>query len=188
MGSLIFKSPYKELGFPGGSDSKESAHNVGWSLSQGDPLEKEVATYSGILAWRIPWTEEPGRLQSMGLQRVRHNWETNTHTHAVADVSRKSHTTDLFFFFFSFYFTSSLNEFVRVFPKGTPGWVASSVEIGSLEDGMKVLWETGVGGIQNLGKCLKQQWNFNVLIHTKNDLFFINITIQWGLRRLSFKK
>ena len=40
------------------------------SLDQEDPLEKEMATHSSILAWRIPWTEEPGRLQSMGLQRV----------------------------------------------------------------------------------------------------------------------
>ena len=40
---------------------------------QEDPLEKEMATHSSILAWRIPWTEEPGRLQSMGSQRVRHN-------------------------------------------------------------------------------------------------------------------
>ena len=38
------------------------------SLGQEEPLEKEMATYSNILAWRIPWTEEPGRLQSMGLQ------------------------------------------------------------------------------------------------------------------------
>ena len=37
-------------------------------LGQEDPLEKEIATHSSILAWRIPWTEEPGRLQSMGLQ------------------------------------------------------------------------------------------------------------------------
>ena len=43
------------------------------SLGQEDPLEKGVANYSSILAWRIPWTEEPGRLQSMGLQRVRHD-------------------------------------------------------------------------------------------------------------------
>ena len=41
------------------------------SLGQEDPLEKAMATHSSILAWRIPWTEEPGRLQSMGLQRVR---------------------------------------------------------------------------------------------------------------------
>ena len=40
------------------------------SLGQGDPLEKEMATHSNILAWRIQWTEEPGGLQSMGLQRV----------------------------------------------------------------------------------------------------------------------
>ena len=41
-------------------------------------LEKEMATHSSTLAWKIPWTEEPGRLQSMGSQRVRHNWATNT--------------------------------------------------------------------------------------------------------------
>ena len=43
------------------------------SLGQENPLEKGMATYSSILAWRIPWTEEPGRLQSMGLQRVGHD-------------------------------------------------------------------------------------------------------------------
>ena len=43
------------------------------SLGQEDPLEKEMATHSSFLAWRIPWTEEPGRLQSMGSQRVRHD-------------------------------------------------------------------------------------------------------------------
>ena len=46
-----------------------------WVRSPGleDPLQKEMATHSGILAWRIPWTEEPGGLQFMGLQRVRHD-------------------------------------------------------------------------------------------------------------------
>ena len=43
------------------------------SLGREDPLEKEMAPYSSILAWKIPWTEEPGRLQSMGLQRVGHD-------------------------------------------------------------------------------------------------------------------
>ena len=43
------------------------------SLGLKDPLEKGMATHSSILAWRIPWTEEPGRLQSMGLQRVGHD-------------------------------------------------------------------------------------------------------------------
>ena len=43
------------------------------SLGQEDPLEKEMAIHSSILAWRIPWTEKPGGLQSMGSQRVRHD-------------------------------------------------------------------------------------------------------------------
>ena len=49
-----------------------------WPLGQEGPLEKEMATHSGILAWRTPWTEEPGELQSMKLQRVRYDW---THVH-----------------------------------------------------------------------------------------------------------
>ena len=43
------------------------------SLGGEDPLEKEMVTHSGILAWKSPWTEEPGRLQSVGLQRVGHD-------------------------------------------------------------------------------------------------------------------
>ena len=50
------------------------------SLGQEDPLEKEMATHSSIFAWRIPWTEESGGLQSMGSQRVRHDYVTNTFT------------------------------------------------------------------------------------------------------------
>ena len=50
-----------------------------WSLGQEDPLEKRMATHSSTLVWRIPWTEEPGRIQSMGSQRVGHNWVTNTY-------------------------------------------------------------------------------------------------------------
>ena len=46
------------------------------SLGQEDPLEKGMVTHSSVLTWRIPWTEEPGGLQSMGLQRVRHYWAT----------------------------------------------------------------------------------------------------------------
>ena len=67
--------------FLGGSHCKESACNTGDPGSipgQEDPLEKGMATYSSVLAWRIPWTEEPGRLQFMGSQRVGHNWATDT--------------------------------------------------------------------------------------------------------------
>ena len=63
---------------PGGSAVKSSALQKPQeiqvqSLAQEDPLEKEMATHSGILAWEVPWTEEPGRLQSMESQRVGHN-------------------------------------------------------------------------------------------------------------------
>ena len=58
-----------------------------WYLGQEDLLEKGMATHSSILAWRIPWTEEPGGLQSMGLQRVRHDWVTNTHTMNLVQFS-----------------------------------------------------------------------------------------------------
>ena len=47
-------------------------------LGQEDLLEEDMAIHSSILAWEIPWTEEPGRLLSLGSQRVRHNWATNT--------------------------------------------------------------------------------------------------------------
>ena len=68
---------WERLGFPGGSEVKASACNVGdlglipgsgRSLGREDPLEKAMATHSSILAWRIPWMEEPGGLQSMGPQ------------------------------------------------------------------------------------------------------------------------
>ena len=47
-----------------------------WTLGRKDPLEEETAAHSSILAWKIPGTEEPGVLQSMGLQRVGHDWAT----------------------------------------------------------------------------------------------------------------
>ena len=75
--SLCFSSTLGILdGFRGGSDSKESACNVGDLGSMpgsGRHLEKEMATHSSILTWRIPWTEDPGGLQSVGSQRVGHD-------------------------------------------------------------------------------------------------------------------
>ena len=67
------------MGFPGGSAMtnppavKEMQEIQFPSLGWEAPLEKEIASHSSILTWRIPWTEEPGRLQSMGLQRVGHD-------------------------------------------------------------------------------------------------------------------
>ena len=78
--------------FPDGANGKEPAcqcrtqEMLVWSLGQEDLLEKEMATHSNILAWKIPWTEEPGGLQSTGSQRVGHNWATDrlsTHTRTI---------------------------------------------------------------------------------------------------------
>ena len=63
--ALVVKNPPANAG---------DFRDPGWSLSGEDPLEEAIATHSSILAWRIPWTEEPGGLQSIELQRVRHNW------------------------------------------------------------------------------------------------------------------
>ena len=57
------------------------------SLGREDPLEKAMATHSSILAWKIPWMEEPGRLQSMGSQRVRHDWATSLFWGVTPDTS-----------------------------------------------------------------------------------------------------
>ena len=62
---------------PNGKESTAMQETWVWSLGWEDPLEKGTATHSTILAWRIPWTEEPGGLQFMGSQRIGHDWETN---------------------------------------------------------------------------------------------------------------
>ena len=57
------------------------------SLGQEDPLEKEMATHSSTLAWKIPWTEKPGGLQSMGSQRVGHDFTFTFHFHICSQIS-----------------------------------------------------------------------------------------------------
>ena len=80
------------LGSPGGANGEQPACQCRrrkrgvWSLGREDPLEKEIATHSSTLAWKSPWTEEPGGLQFMGLKRIGHDWlnghlKTHTHTH-----------------------------------------------------------------------------------------------------------
>ena len=79
LGPSYLLSKLKPLGIPSGSVVKnlpvmqELQETQVLSLGQEDPLEEGMATHSSILAWRIPWTEDPGRLQSMGSQRVRHD-------------------------------------------------------------------------------------------------------------------
>ena len=81
-----------DLGFPGGTSGKELTYQCRrqetwvWSLGEEDPLEESMATLSSIFSWRTPWTEEPGRLQFIGSQRVGYNWidlaRTYTHSHS----------------------------------------------------------------------------------------------------------
>ena len=82
----LYGWPHEAMGFSGGTSGKrtclpmqEMREMCVQSLDQEDPLE-EMATHSSVLAWRILWTEEPGGLQSMGSQRIRHDWATNTFT------------------------------------------------------------------------------------------------------------
>ena len=82
--------------FPGGSDGKESACNAGGARDAGSvpglwrPPREGNATHPSILAWKTPRTEEPGGLQSMGSQRVRHDWATITFTKckSIFDISK----------------------------------------------------------------------------------------------------
>ena len=77
-----FPYPMCFMGFPGGSDGKESACNagdLGLIPGSGRSPGEGTATQSSSLAWEIPRTEEPSGLQSVGSQRVGHNWATNTH-------------------------------------------------------------------------------------------------------------
>ena len=79
LGTTLWKVNTLGKGFPGGSLVKNPPANAGdvgdtKSLGQEDPLEEGMATHSSILAWEIPWTKEPGRLQSIGSQTVRHYW------------------------------------------------------------------------------------------------------------------
>ena len=94
MFGMAVSLPYTKPGFPGGisGTSKEPAcqwrrcKRLVWSLGQENPLEKGMATHSTILAWRIPWTEEPGRLQFIGSQKVRHNWNDLVCMHAHTQI------------------------------------------------------------------------------------------------------
>ena len=77
MLSINIKTIYINTGFPGSSVVESISNAGGMGLIPGKaPLEKGMTSHSSILAWKIPWTEEPDRLQSMGSQRVRHDLAT----------------------------------------------------------------------------------------------------------------
>ena len=80
-------------GFPGGTSGKEATCQCWRQKTRGfdpwvrkTPQEKEMATHSSVLAWRIPWTEEPGRLWSIGSQSVRHDWSNLARTYIITYI------------------------------------------------------------------------------------------------------
>ena len=79
-----------------------------WPLGQDDPLEKGMASHSNILAWRIPWTEEPGGLQSMGSQRVRWDWASNKNFHKKIEKKQKQKHSKRFVNFVHLFKKSSI--------------------------------------------------------------------------------
>ena len=88
------------------------------SLGQEDPLEEEMVTHSSTLAWKIQWTEKPGRLQSMGLQRVGHDWATSlTHslTHSWIVTWSSPRSSD----------SRELTHHLILHPVKLKGWVSS---------------------------------------------------------------
>ena len=88
---LVVADCIESQGFLGGSDGKAMQETLVWSLGQEDSLEKEMATHSSTLAWKIPWTEEPCKLQSMGSQRIRHNERLHyTSLHRVPSSAAKN--------------------------------------------------------------------------------------------------
>ena len=110
------------------------------SLGREDPLEKEMATHSSILACRIPWREEPGGLQSTGSQRVGHNRRTNTHTYV--------------------YMASLVAQLVKSLPAIQETWVQSLGREDPLKKEMathssilacRIPWTEEPGGLQSIG-------------------------------------
>ena len=89
-----------------------------WSLGWEDPLEEVMTTLSRILAWRIPWTEKPGGLQSLGLQRIRHDFiikQQQQHQNAPPLL----HFTEIIFFHLPF--TENMQEYWSGLPCSSPG-------------------------------------------------------------------
>ena len=73
--------------------------SLGWE----DPWEEGTATHSSVLAWRIPWTEEPGGLQSTGLHRIWQDWSDLAQTHTIKDVKSRGQVSFFFFIYFLFF-------------------------------------------------------------------------------------
>ena len=102
---LLFckEGPLILSGFPCGISSKkiclpvqEMQETQAPSLGREDPLDAEMATHSSTLAWSIPWTEDPGELQSMGSQRIEHDWASEHIAQLIVSLTIKMHKIHIF--------------------------------------------------------------------------------------------
>ena len=90
-----------------------------WSLGRADPLEKGMAPHCSILAWRIPWTEEPGGLQSIASQRVRYNWATSTFTKVTWKLLYPQYSPH---FFLNSLCHHTPSSYRKAAPEARPSW------------------------------------------------------------------
>ena len=112
-----------------------------WSLGQEDPLEKEMANHSSTLVWKIPWRAEPGRLQSMGSQRVGHDWVTSLQEQPKTMLKKKRKVGEL---------TTSTSIFqLQTFYKATViktgGWWGCGTDISTdiqINGDSRINWES----------------------------------------------
>ena len=108
------------------------------SLVWEDSLAKGMATHSSILAWRIPWTEELGRLQSMRSQRLRYSWVTkHTHTHTHTHTPVKTHRNKSEFYICQFLKTNKPTQWFS-FPHSKPWWKWTAVSTQKVRESIKI--------------------------------------------------
>ena len=133
------------MGFPGGSDSKKSACNAGDPgsiLGPGSSFGEGNITHSSILAWRISWPEKPGELQSMGLQRVRQDWNYLASIYHLSVCARSLTCVWLFVNPWTVAQQASLS---MGFPRQEYWKISSSRGSSWLKEGTHVSWVSCIG-------------------------------------------
>ena len=155
--------PPQFQGFPGDASNKEPdwqcrRHETQvWSLGQEDPLEEGMATRSNLLAWGIPWTEEPGRLQSTGSHRVRHDGsDLAQHTSILVRISLVAQSVK----------NPSAKQKTRVPSLGGEDPLGKEMAIHSSILAWRIQWTWQPGGLQSIGH--KELHTTEVTYHTHN--------------------
>ena len=145
------------------------------SLGREDPLEKEMVNHSSILAWRIPWTEKPGRLQSMGSQRVGHDWATSPSPLYIG----KEVCMHIYIYLF-IYRASLVAQKVKNLPAMQETQVQPLSQEDPLEKGMathssilacRISWTEDPGGLQSMeSQRVRHDWSTKHTAHTRSEI------------------